>query len=129
MLLILSSPIFSQTATNKVCFPEETAKKIAIDLVRGDSARAELTETKILVKRLEEKNTTNERLVNSYVEKCSNYQTQINLYKEKEVKYTGIITGLESDVKKEKKKNKIFKYLSIGFGATTVIGFLLGAAN
>ena len=129
MLLILSSPIFSQTATNKVCFTEETAKKIAIDIVRGDSAKVELEKTIILVTQLEEKNSTSQRLVNSYVEKCANYQTQISLYREKEVKYTGIITGLESDVKKEKKKNKVFKYLSIGLGATTVLGFVIGAAN
>jgi hypothetical protein len=97
--------------------------------VRGDSAKVELEKTKILVTQLEEKNSTNQRLVNSYVEKCSNYQTQISLYREKEVKYTGIITGLESDVKKEKKKNKVFKYLSIVLGTTTVLGFVVGAAN
>jgi len=129
VLLILSLPTFSQTVTNKVCFPEETAKKIAIDLVRGDSAKAELEKTKTLVIQLEEKNSTNQRLVNSYVEKCSNYQSQIDLYKAKEVKYTGIITGLESDVKKEKKKNKVFKYLSIGLSVTTVLGVVIGAAN
>jgi len=129
VLLILSSPIFSQTVTNKICFPDSTAKKIAIDLVQGDSAKAELKKTKELVIQLENKNSTNQRLVNYYVEKCSNYDNQIGLYKQKEVKYTGIITGLESDVKKERKKNKILKYFTIGLGTTTVISIIVGIAN
>ncbi|WP_288917396.1 hypothetical protein, partial [uncultured Synechococcus sp.] len=60
----MSSAAFSQTDTNKRvhCFPDSIARKIAIDLVRGDSAKAELAKTVILVSQLEEKNTTNEKL-------------------------------------------------------------------
>lgn len=128
MLLMMSLATFSQTGINKPqvhCFPDSVVKKIAKDLVRGDSARAELTETKILVKQLEEKNSTNERLVNTYVSKVANFSTQINLYKEKEVRYVEMVTGLEKDVKKEKKKNKIFKVVTGVLFTSTVIGFVL----
>ena len=119
----MSLATFSQTGTNKsnlICFPDTVAKKIAIDLVRGDSAKAELTKTKLLVTQLENKDLTNQKLVGFYTEKCGNYETQINLYKQKETKYVSMVAGLESDVKREKKKNKIFKYVSYALGATLV---------
>ena len=119
----MSLATFSQTGTNKsnlICFPDTVAKKIAIDLVRGDSAKAELTKTKLLVTQLENKDLANQKLVGFYTEKCGNYETQINLYKQKETKYVSMVAGLESDVKREKKKNKIFKYVSYALGATLV---------
>lgn len=127
MLLTMSLVSFSQTATNNKihCFPDSVAKKIAIDLVRGDSAKAELEKTKQLVSILEEKNATNERLVMSYVSKVSNYTTQIDLYKKKESEYNKIVIGLEKDAIKIRKTNKYFK-ISVGvLSVTTVIGFLL----
>ena len=124
-LLLLSSMTFSQIATNKKvhCFPDSIAKQIAIDLVRGDSAKIELTKTIILVNQLEEKNLTNERLVNTYVSKVANFSSQIDLYRQKEVKYTQIVTGLEKDVKKERSKNKIIKIAAGVFAVLAVIGF------
>lgn len=124
---MMSLAIFSQTVTNKTqvhCFPDSIVKKVAKDLLRGDSARAELIETKILVHELELKNFTNERLVNTYVHKVANYSSQIDLYKQKEVKYVEMVTGLEKDVKKEKKKNKIFKIVTGILITSTVIGFV-----
>jgi hypothetical protein len=124
---MMSLAIFSQTVTNKTqvhCFPDSIVKKVAKDLLRGDSARAELTETKILVHELELKNFTNERLVNTYVHKVANYSSQIDLYRQKEVKYVEMVTGLEKDVKKEKKKNKIFKIVTGILITSTVIGFV-----
>ena len=116
---------FSQIATNKKvhCFPDSIAKRIAIDLVRGDSAKIELTKTIILVNQLEEKNLTNERLINTYVSKVANFSSQIDLYRQKEVKYTQIVTGLEKDVKKERSKNKIIKIAAGVFAVLAVIGF------
>lgn len=128
----MSLATFSQTGINKsnlVCFPDTVAKKIAIDLVRGDSAKAELEKTKTLVVQLEEKNSVNQKLVGFYTDKCGNYETQINLYKQKESKYINIVTGLESDIKKERKKLKIFKFATIGFGAATVGAFIAAFAN
>ena len=128
----MSLATFSQTGINKsnlVCFPDTVSKKIAIDLVRGDSAKAELEKTKTLVVQLEEKNSVNQKLVGFYTDKCGNYETQINLYKQKESKYISIVTGLEADIKKERKKLKIFKFATIGFGAATVGAFIAAFVN
>ena len=53
----MSLATFSQRGTNnKVhCFPDSIAKQIAIDLIKGDSAKVELAKTNILVNQLEEK--------------------------------------------------------------------------
>ncbi len=121
----MSLATFSQTGTNKKvhCFPDSIAKQIAIDLIKGDSAKVELAKTNILVSQLEEKTKTNDRLVSMYVNKVSNYASQIDLYKQKEVKYTQIVTGLEKDVKKERSKNKIIKIAAGVFAVLAVIGF------
>ena len=126
LLLTLSLATFSQTGTNNtICFPDSTAKKIAIDLLRGDSAKAELSKTKILVDQLQEKITMQQRTVNLFADKVSNYETQVDLYRKKEVKYNEIVTGLETDVKKFKRKNTYFK-ISVGIlTVTTVIGFII----
>ena len=81
----MSLATFSQTGTNKKvhCFPDSIAKQIAIDLVRGDSAKVELAKTNILVNQLEEKTKSNDRLVSMYVNKVSNYASQIDLYRKK----------------------------------------------
>jgi hypothetical protein len=128
----MSLATFSQTGTTKsnlICFPDTVAKKIAIDLVRGDSAKAELIKTKLLVIQLENKDLANQKLVGFYTDKCGNYETQINMYKQKESKYINIVTGLESDVKKERKKLKIYKFATIGLGAATIGAFITSFAN
>ena len=127
MLLMMSLATFSQTGTSKTqmhCFPDSVVKKIAKDLVRGDSARAELAETKILMHQIELKSFANERLVYTYVDKVANYVSQIDMYKQKETKYIEMVSGLERDVKKAKKKNKIFKIVTGILITTTVIGFV-----
>ena len=128
MLLMMSLATFSQTVTNKTqvhCFPDSIVKKVAKDLLRGDSARAELAETKILMHQIELKSFANERLVYTYVNKVANYSSQIDLYKQKETKDVEMVSGLERDVKKEKKKNKIFKIVTGILITSTVIGFVV----
>ena len=60
--MLISLIAFSQAGTDKICFPVETAKKIAVDLARGDSAIAELTLTKEVLK------TTEEVVVNNWID-------------------------------------------------------------
>ena len=123
----MSLATFSQTGTNnKVhCFPDSVAKQIAIDLVRGDSAKVELAKTNILVNQLEEKTKSNDRLVSMYVNKVSNYASQIDLYRKKETEYHTIVFGLEKDVVRAKKANKYFRIAVTGLIVTTVLGFTI----
>lgn len=127
VLITMSLATFSQTGTNKKvhCFPDSVAKQIAIDLIRGDSAKVELAKTNVLVNQLEEKTKTSDRLVSMYVNKVSNYASQIELYRKKETEYHTIVFGLEKDVVRAKKANKYFRIAVSGLIVTTVLGFTI----
>jgi hypothetical protein len=122
VLLLLSLTSFSQKDTNKICFPYSTAKKIAIDLVKGDSAIAELKVVNKLVWQLNEKIDTQDSIIKLYVVKEQNYISQIDNYDKILVKKDEIITGLEGDVATLSRKNnrlkKGIKWLGGGFVAS-----------
>jgi hypothetical protein len=124
VLLLLSSTSFSQKDTSKICFPYSTAKKIAIDLVKGDSAMAELKVANKLIWQLNGKITEQDSIIKIYIEKNTNYLSQINNYDKIIVKKDEIITGLESDVNELTNKNnnlkKGIKWLSGGFLASVI---------
>jgi len=122
VLLLLSLTSFSQKDTSKICFSYSKAKQIAIDLVRGDSAIAELKITNKLVWQLNEKISTQDSTITLYIVKEQNYISQINNYDKISTKKDKIITGLEKDVTKLTKKNNRLKtglkYLGGGFVAS-----------
>ena len=119
MLLILSSNSFSQIDTNRICFSYSKAKLIALDLVKGDSAIAELKLANKMIWQLNEKSDAQDSLVTLYVAKEQNYLGQIANYDQIITKQESIITGLESDVIKLTNKNerlkKGLKWLGGGF--------------
>ena len=122
VLLLLSLTSFSQKDTSKICFSYDKVKLIAIDLVRGDSAIAELKLTNKLVWQLNEKINTQDSIITLYIAKEQNYISQINNYDKIIVKKDEIITGLESDVTKLTRKNNnlksALKWLGGGFVAS-----------
>ena len=125
VLLLLSLTSFSQKDTSKICFSYSKAKQIAIDLVRGDSALAELKLTNKLVWQLNEKISIQDSIITLYIAKEQNYIGQINNYDKIIVKKDEIITGLESDVTKLSKKNNQLKsglkFLGGGFVASVLV--------
>ena len=122
VLLLLSLTSFSQKDTSKICFPYSKAKQIAIDLVKGDSAVAELKITNKLIWQLNEKISTQDSIVTLYVIKEKNYISQNIKYEEINIENKKIITGLENDVAKLTQKNNRLKsglkYLGGGFVAS-----------
>lgn len=124
---------FSQTTTNnksivdtcKVTISCDIARKVAVDIVRGDSARAELAVTQDLLKVVEAKVVVKDQIIDSYITKEQNYNQQINLHKEKENYYTQIVAGLEGDNKKLKKKVGLLRAASSVLLVTTLFGFSL----
>ena len=122
MLLILSSNSFSQIDTNRICFSYNKAKSIALDLVKGDSAIAELKLANKLIWQLNEKSDAQDSLVTLYAAKEENYVGQIANYDQILLKQDEIITGLEGDVKTLTRKNDILKkglkWLGGGFVAS-----------
>ena len=122
MLLILSSNSFSQIDTNRICFSYSKAKLIALDLVKGDSAIAELKLANKMIWQLNEKSNAQDSLVTLYAAKEENYVGQIANYDQILLKQESIITGLEGDVKTLTNKNerlkKGLKWLGGGFLAS-----------
>ena len=122
VILLLSSLSFSQKDTNNICFPYSTAKKIAIDLIKGDSAIAELNVVNKLVWQLNEKIDTQDSIIKLYVIKEQNHISQISNYNKILVKKDEIIIGLEDDVTTLSRKNnqlkKGIKWIGGGFVAS-----------
>jgi len=122
--LLLSSTIFSQKDTSKICFDYKVAKQIALDLTKGDSAKAELEVTKDLVEQLNGKIAEQDSVIKIYVKKDTNYLSQVKTYSDIQEKQSVIIAGLEKDVTNLTDKNnnlkKGLKWLSGGFVATLV---------
>ena len=98
--LLLNLTIFSQNDINKVCFDQSTAKKIAADLVKGDSAKVELDKTKKLVLQLNEKIVEKDSVILFYIKKDTNYINQVKSYAEIKEKQSILVTGLEKDKEK-----------------------------
>jgi len=116
--------IFSQSDINKICFDQSTAKKIAADLVKGDSARAELEKTQKLVTQLNEKLVEKDGLIKDYVKKDTNYITQIQKYTEIKEKQSVLIKDLEKDKEKLVNENNNLrtgiKWVGGGFVGTLI---------
>jgi len=100
---------FSQKDTSKICFDYTTAQLIAIDLVRGDSAIAELQQ-------VHQKNITLEQIIKNQQQiltlcedKNINYTTQITTYQNIVIKHEEVISDLESDIKDLTRKNTNLK--------------------
>jgi len=130
VLLLLNLTTFSQKDTNRVCFPYSTAKQIAIDLVRGDSAIAELKIANILVWQLSKKVEAQDSLISLHIERGNNYAKQVDNYENVIVEKDKIITGLEKDVTNLTRKNNNLKsglkWLGGGFVASvlTIVTFI-----
>lgn len=124
IILLLSSTIFSQKDTSKICFDYKVAKQIALDLTKGDSARAELKVTKDLVEKLNGKITEQDSVIKIYIKKDTNYLSQVKTYADIQEKQSVVITGLEKDVANLTEKNNNLKkgvqWLAGGFLGTLI---------
>jgi uncharacterized protein YlaN (UPF0358 family) len=105
--------------------PCTTAKKIAVDLVKGDSAKAELTQTTQLLQLTEQKVELKDSIIQTYIQKEVNYTQQISLYKEKESKYVILVSDLEKDNVRLRKKTRVLGGVAGTLVLTTLVGFLL----
>ena len=115
-ILSLSLTAFSQTDTNnkeKVkCFPIHVAKQIAKDLLRGDSAIAELKLTNEQLIKTEEKVVLKDSVISTMVIKEKNYISIIGAQDSKFTVMENYSKKLEFQLKKEKVKNKFTSILS-----------------
>ena len=121
----MKSIAFSQTDTSKAekSFPISTVRLIMKDLISGDSAKAQLKLTEAEVKELEKKVILKDSVINTLRTKETNYVKLIDSEKEKFQIIQDYSKKLESDLKKEKVKNK-FKSV-LGTGIIAVLTFFL----
>jgi len=100
---------------------------IAVDLVRGDSAIAELEKTYELIYSLDQKTFRQDSIIQDFIKKDANYIIQIQNYIKIDKEQYSIISGLENDVSTLQKSNnrlkKGLKWLGAGL-ATTLVSLL-----
>ena len=132
-LILLSQSLiaFSQTDTNNKnrtpepvkCLPVSTFKSIAKDLLKGDSAMAELKLANEQINKLEEKISLKDSVIVTMQKKEENYQTIIKSQDEKYLVLEDHTKKLEVQLKKEKVKNKFKTY--IGGGLIAILSVFL----
>jgi len=132
ILLSQSLIVFSQTdTTNKKnkgvepvkCLPVSTFKLIAKDLLRGDSAIAELKLSNEQIVLLEQKISLKDSVITTMQKKEENYLTIIKSQDEKYQVLEDHTKKLEFQLKKEKVKNKFKSF--IGGGLIAVLSVFL----
>ena len=128
ILLNLSLTAFSQTDTNKQqepvkCLPISVFKNISKDLLKGDSAMAELTLCNEQTIKLEEKISLKDSVIFTMQEKEKNYKKIILAHEEKFNVLEQYTKSVEMKLKKEKLKGKFKSF--IGGGLILVLSGLL----
>ena len=124
-ILSLSLTAFSQQDTTiKVkCLPVSTFKQIAQDLLKGDSAIAQLKLSEQQIIHIENKVVLKDSVINTMKVKESNYIKVIDTQNEKYSVMEKYSKKLEWDLKKEKVKGK-FKSI-VGTGVIAVLTIFL----
>ncbi len=124
-ILLLSLTAFSQADIrdiNCIRLPYPIAQRVAMDLVKGDSAIAELGLTKELLYTTKTIVSRQEVIIAAHEQKQIMFMEQIRLYGEKETKYKEIVLGLETD---KKKLQNTVKFLGITVGVTSLTTLVL----
>jgi uncharacterized protein YdcH (DUF465 family) len=121
--------VFSQTDTSKVtesvkCLPVSTFKKIAEDLLRGDSVKFELELSNKEILKLEEKIILKDSITTILNKKEDNYKLTINTLDSKIYFLEKFNDELSTDLKKQKVKNKFKGFLN-NFIIITLITLLI----
>jgi len=129
ILLKLNLTVFSQTDTSKVtesvkCLPVSTFKKIAEDLLRGDSVKFELELSNKEILKLEEKIILKDSVTTILNKKEDNYKLTISTLDSKISFLEKFNDELSTDLKKQKVKNKFKGFLN-NFIIITLITLLI----
>jgi len=119
---------FSQTGTNNQqepvkCLPVSTFKKISTDLLKGDSAIAELNLCNEHTNWLEQKVSLKDSVIASMEEKENVYKKIIVAHEEKFKVLEDYTKSVEMNLKKEKLKGKLKNF--IGGGLILVLSGLI----
>jgi len=126
--LLTSLTSFSQTTTNnksvidtcKVIISCDVARKVIIDIAKGDSIKVELATAQDLLEIAEAKIIADDEIIESHIIKEQNYNQQIDLYKEKENHCVQTITRLKNNIGLLKAANSLLSVITLfGFSLLT----------
>lgn len=115
--MLSSWSLFSQNVTPTTEFikiPVPVVKNIVLDLVRGDSAFAQLKQSNLLISKLEEKTKTQDSIIVSYKEVDNNNKEIIGKLERKVEILEGEFKTVSKELKKQKVKSKFTNLLSSG---------------
>jgi alpha-amylase/alpha-mannosidase (GH57 family) len=124
VMTISSLSLFSQNVTPSQEFikiPVPVVRKIVVDLVKGDSAMAQLNQSKLMIEELDNKTKVQDSIIVNYRQVDGNNQ-KIILNLERKVE---IIEGEFKSVSKELKKQKVKARFTNIMSSTAILTLLV----
>ena len=116
-MTITSSSLFSQNATTTQEFikiPVPVVKRIVVDLVKGDSAIAQLTQANLHIAELETKSQMQDDMISTFRTVDENNRKIIDGLERKVVILEGELKTVSKELKKQKVKSKFTNLMSSG---------------
>lgn len=123
-MTISSLSLFSQNATQSQEFikiPVPVVRKIVVDLVKGDSAMAQLQQSKLMIAELENKTKVQDSIIINYRQVDGNNQKIISNLERKVEIVEGEFKTVSKELKKQKIKSRFTNILSSGTILTLLI--------
>ena len=124
VMTISSLSLFSQNATQSQEFikiPVPVVRKIVVDLVKGDSAMAQLQQSKLMIAELENKTKVQDSIIINYRQVDGNNQKIISNLERKVEIVEGEFKTVSKELKKQKIKSRFTNILSSGTILTLLI--------
>lgn len=112
---MVSSSVFSQnvtTTTEYISIPVPTVKKITIDLLKGDSAFAQLELSNRMISELQSKNVLQGNIIFNYEKKEQNYLTVVTELEKKISIYQTELKTTQKELRKIKAKRTFTNIIS-----------------
>jgi hypothetical protein len=115
LTIMTSSYAFSQNATTTIEYiniPVPTVKKITIDLLRGDSALAQLDLSNRMIAELQSKTVLQDNIISNYEKKEQNYLGVVTELEKKVSVYQTELKNTQKELRKLKAKRTYGKIIS-----------------
>lgn len=112
---MVSSSVFSQnvtTTTEYISIPVPTVKKITIDLLKGDSAFAQLELSNRMISELKSKNVLQDNIISNYEKKEQNYLSIVTELEKKVSIYQTELKTTQKELRKIKAKRTFTNIIS-----------------
>lgn len=126
-MTISSLSLFSQNVTPSQEFikiPVPVVRKIVVDLVKGDSAMAQLNQSKLMVEELDNKTKVQDSIIFNYRQVDENNQKIISNLERKVEILEGEFKSVSKELKKQKVKARFTNIISSG-AILTLLVFIL----